>query len=138
MSLVCSTELCYNNPAKFRESSSKCFAAHQKNALWHNFLANHDLAGMFLQYSLHVCHAWHCTVGKNHFPCPSLNVLFQQETFGQRFFVASVIFKCGKLRRSCPSLYVNTEWFRGLPSSAIHIVTVIVILRGYRVIHQAK
>ena len=30
----CSTELCKNITAKFRESTSKCSAAHPKNALW--------------------------------------------------------------------------------------------------------
>ena len=38
---VC-TELCNNIPAKFRESPSKCSAAHPKNALRRNISASHS------------------------------------------------------------------------------------------------
>ena len=47
-------ELCKNIPTKFRESLSKCSAAHPKIALWHNISASYspNLAGMFLHYSV--------------------------------------------------------------------------------------
>ena len=43
------TGLCKNIPAKFRESPSKCSAAHPRNALWRNISASHspNLARMF-------------------------------------------------------------------------------------------
>ena len=47
--------MCKNIPAKFRESLSKCSAAHPKIALSHNISVRHsrNLAGMFLHYSVH-------------------------------------------------------------------------------------
>ena len=43
------------NPAKFRESTSKCSTAHLKIAQWLNISASHsqNLAGMFLHCSVH-------------------------------------------------------------------------------------
>ena len=45
---LCNTELCNNNPAKFREPPSKCSLAQPKNALFCNISASHsrNLAGM--------------------------------------------------------------------------------------------
>ena len=51
------TELCKNIPAMLRESPSKSYAAHPKNALWRNISASHSqtLAGLFLTL---LCRFW--------------------------------------------------------------------------------
>ena len=53
---LCSTVpgLCKNFPAKFRESHTKCSAAHPRSAQWRNISASHspNLAGLFLHYSV--------------------------------------------------------------------------------------